>query len=101
MSAVYHGRQRPSHEGDDISALYMQAMNSLEDEELDPSRARAPQGAPATASRPDLTTPAGGYDNNNLGMRHIQNVSHEYDEPLNHLNSRLLRALWEKSTSFE
>lgn len=68
MSAVYPGRQQPSYEGDDISALYMQAMNSLQSEDSEPGRTRGAAAPPATASRPDLTTSVATYDNNNLGM---------------------------------
>jgi hypothetical protein len=42
MSAVYSGRQRPSYEEEELSAMYLQAMNALHDEDADPGGARTP-----------------------------------------------------------
>ena len=59
MSAVYSGRQGPSYEEEDLSAMYRQAVNSLHTEDADPGGARTPV---ATNVAPMIPRDSAQYD---------------------------------------
>jgi hypothetical protein len=56
MSAVYSGRQGPSYEEEELSAMYHQAMNSLHAEDADPGGARTPVATQITPMIPRDST---------------------------------------------
>lgn len=62
MSAVYSGRQQPSYEDEELSAMYRQAMSSLQEEEGDPNGVRTPVGTYNTPGVPRDNTPYGTVD---------------------------------------